>query len=84
MVGRLGPYKSASKMPTLKPSSLKEKARLTDTVDFPTPPLQEDTAITFLTSSRPLIRTEVWASVWTAYGAIVTLIELAHGSDSTN
>lgn len=49
MVGKLGPYKSASKIPTLWPYYCKEKAKLTATVDFPTPPLQEETAIMFFT-----------------------------------
>lgn len=37
MVGRLGPYTSASKMPTLAPIWARVKARLTAVVDLPTP-----------------------------------------------
>ncbi len=61
-MGRLGPYISASNIPILRglssePSALaviwlsfyNEKARLTATVDFPTPPLHEDTAMMYLT-----------------------------------
>jgi len=38
MVGRLGPYTSASNMPTLAPIPASEYAKFTATVDFPTPP----------------------------------------------
>jgi len=59
MVGRLGPYKSASKMPTLRPSFYSENARLTETVDLPTPPLQLDTATILRTPAKPFMRTDV-------------------------
>ena len=62
MVGRDGPYKSASKRPTraspgaVAPNRLaKEKARLTATMDLPTPPLQEETAMMARTPARPAI-----------------------------
>lgn len=49
MVGKLGPYKSASNIPTFNPNLYMENAKFTATVDFPTPPLQLLTAIMFLT-----------------------------------
>src|SRR3989338_6040166 len=52
-VGRDGPWMSASKSPVLKPCWHKERANPAATVDFPTPPLQEETAITCLTLVRP-------------------------------
>jgi hypothetical protein len=54
-VGRLGPYKSASKIPTFKPSFCREKARFTATVDLPTPPLQLLTAKIFFTFYKPAV-----------------------------
>ena len=42
-----GPYISPSSNPTFFPSFFKDRAKLTDKVDFPTPPLQLDTTITF-------------------------------------
>eukprot|EP00955_Chlamydomonas_euryale_P045534 353182-Chlamydomonas_euryale.AAC.26 len=53
MTGRLGPYTSASKMPTLAPIWARVYARLTAVVDFPTPPLQLDTATMCFTPARP-------------------------------
>ena len=38
---------SASKIPTLAPSDFRAKAMLAETVDLPTPPLPEATAIIF-------------------------------------
>src|ERR1039457_626323 len=38
--GMLGPYMSQSSKPTFIPRCCKAQARLTETVDFPTPPLQ--------------------------------------------
>ncbi len=38
-------------MPTRAPSLFKAKAKLTATVDFPTPPLAEETAKIFLTEA---------------------------------
>jgi hypothetical protein len=49
-VGIEGPKTSASRIPALNPLRANAKARLTATVDFPTPPFAEDTAITLLTS----------------------------------
>src|SRR5262245_39116093 len=43
---------SASRSPTLRPARASATARFTDTVDFPTPPFPEDTAMTFLTPGR--------------------------------
>jgi hypothetical protein len=43
---------SASKRPTRAPRSARPAARLTATVDLPTPPLPEATATTFLTPGR--------------------------------
>jgi hypothetical protein len=40
---------SASRMPTLRPSVWRPRARLQAVVDLPTPPLPEATAITFFT-----------------------------------
>ena len=54
--GTEGPYTSASARPTLYPSRARATARLTATVDFPTPPLPEATPIrwrTFFSSSKP-------------------------------
>ncbi len=48
IVGWLGPYTSASRMPTLAPSAASASARLTVVVLLPTPPLPEATATTFL------------------------------------
>ena len=53
IVGKLGPYMSASKIPILSPNFCNEYAKLTATVDLPTPPLQLLTAIIFLTAANP-------------------------------
>jgi hypothetical protein len=53
IVGKLGPYMSASNIPTLNPNFCNENAKLTATVDLPTPPLQLLTAIIFLTDVSP-------------------------------
>eukprot|EP00959_Pyramimonas_sp_CCMP1952_P236913 4951152-Pyramimonas_sp.AAC.1 len=53
IVGRDGPYTSASKMPTFAPIIASEYAKFTDTVDFPTPPLQLDTAMMWRTPLSP-------------------------------
>src|SRR5690606_11522802 len=45
MFGMLGPYTSASSTPTRAPSAASAKARFTEVVDFPTPPLPEPTAM---------------------------------------
>src|SRR5437016_9010246 len=45
----VGPYTSASMMPTRAPVLASARARLAETVDFPTPPLPLATGITFLT-----------------------------------
>ena len=45
MIGRLGPYTSASMSPTRCPRAASASARLTATVDFPTPPLVLATAM---------------------------------------
>ena len=50
MRGMFGPYMSASTSPTLAPVSRSARARLTATVDFPTPPFPEDTAMVCFTS----------------------------------
>lgn len=55
MVGKLGPYKSASKIPTFFPYLNIENARFTATVDFPTPPLQLLTAMIFCTFCSPFL-----------------------------
>ena len=49
MVGMFGPYTSPSRMPTFAPDRMSAQARFTATVDLPTPPLPEETAIVFLT-----------------------------------
>ena len=49
MVGMFGPVMSASTRPASAPSRASATARLTATVDLPTPPLLEATAIRFLT-----------------------------------
>jgi len=46
MIGRLGPYTSASRSPVSRPRAAKAQARLVATVDFPTPPFALLTAIT--------------------------------------
>ena len=50
MRGMFGPYMSASTSPTLAPVSRSARARFTATVDFPTPPFPEDTAMVCFTS----------------------------------
>ena len=50
MRGMLGPYTSTSTIPTEAPSAWSPSARLTATVDFPTPPFPEDTAMVCFTS----------------------------------
>jgi hypothetical protein len=45
-----GPYTSESMMPTAAPDCCNATARFTLTVDFPTPPLPDDTAIVCFTS----------------------------------
>ncbi len=45
MSGTLGPWTSASRSPTRSPRDLRASARLTATVDFPTPPLPLATAM---------------------------------------
>ena len=49
----LGPNISASSSPTLYPLRAKATAKLTEIVDFPTPPLPEPTTIMFCTSPTP-------------------------------
>ena len=44
-----GPKRSVSRMPDLKPRRANARERLAATVDLPTPPLAEDTAITLAT-----------------------------------
>ena len=53
IMGSEGPYTSASKMPTFAPIIASVYARLTDVVDLPTPPLHDETAMTWRTSFRP-------------------------------
>jgi len=48
IIGMLGPYISASTNATFAPVFANAIAKLTATVDFPTPPLPEATAIIFL------------------------------------
>ena len=52
IVGTEGPEISASIKPTFAPSSAKATAKLTEVVDFPTPPLPEAIAIMFFTFGR--------------------------------
>ena len=52
--GMLGPYMSASSSPTLAPACCSARARFSDTVDLPTPPLPLATPMTFLTVARPV------------------------------
>ena len=47
--GMLGPVMSASRRPTVAPSSASEVARLTETLLLPTPPLPDATAMMFFT-----------------------------------
>ena len=51
-MGTVGPYTSASIRPTRAPVSARATARFAATVDLPTPPLPEPTAITCLTPGR--------------------------------
>src|SRR5690606_11284158 len=62
MVGMLGPYTSASRIPTRAPLAAIANARLTEVVDLPTPPLPEPTAMMLRTLGRGL------SSPWTARG----------------
>src|SRR5687767_6438231 len=56
---------SASRMPTLAPSAASANARFTETVDLPTPPLPEATAIRFLTPVTSL------APFWALWDSIL-------------
>src|SRR5438874_12819649 len=51
-VGMVGPYTSASMIPTRAPVLASASARLAETVDFPTPPLPLATGITFFRSEE--------------------------------
>jgi hypothetical protein len=51
MLVKEDPYMSASSNPTLNERSAMASARLIDTVDFPTPPLPDDMAITLVGES---------------------------------
>eukprot|EP00757_Euglenozoa_sp_SAG-D1_P016107 gene16107-biopygen482 len=51
--GTLGPVMSASRIPTERFMDFKANARFTATVDLPTPPLAEDTAMILLTPCSP-------------------------------
>merc|ERR1711904_549338 len=53
MMGKDGPYTSASKIPTLAPIIVRAYAKFTETELFPTPPLQLETATMCLTPLRP-------------------------------
>ena len=53
IVGKLGPYTSASKIPTLAPICASVIAKFTHVVDFPTPPLQLEMAMIFFTPLNP-------------------------------
>ena len=61
-VGIDGPYTSASNSPTFEPLDINVLASIAATVDFPTPPLQELTAIICLTDFKPL-----FSAVWTSW-----------------
>src|SRR5207253_3201107 len=50
MIGTSGPYTSASTMPTVAPVPRSATARFTATVDLPTPPFPDETAIVCSTS----------------------------------
>ena len=52
--GTDGPKMSVSNNPTLYPNCAKAIARLAETVDFPTPPFPELTAIIFFTCGKSL------------------------------
>lgn len=69
-MGRLGPYTSASKMPTRAPICVRVYARFTAVVLFPTPPLHDDTA------QHPADRTRLDGSGYTmgTLGVLVNLI----------
>ena len=47
---------SASNNPTLAPNDFKAKAKFTDMVDLPTPPIPEETAIIFFTPDSIIVR----------------------------
>jgi hypothetical protein len=62
----LGPYISASNRPTLAPLARRLSAKLTLTVDLPTPPFPDATAITFLTSAMVIqTRVIIGPAFWT-------------------
>ena len=55
---------SASRSPTSAPSAARARARLTATVDFPTPPLPDAIAMTFLIpSSNWTFFCTAWATI---------------------
>ena len=59
-----GPWISTSISPTLYPLPARLSARLTDTVDLPTPPLPLMTSILFLIlPSERVIALSCWASI---------------------
>ncbi len=58
-VGTDGPYISASYRPTLFPNFYKANAKLIATVDFPTPPLQLETAMILFTFASPYFLSNV-------------------------
>ena len=82
IVGSEGPKTSASKIPTLAPIIRSVYARFTDVVDFPTPPLHEDTAMMCLTPLRP--STASGMSLVTGCAVMLTLHDLAHSNAVTN
>ena len=69
MVGREGPYTSASSSPTDRPRAESAAARLTATVDLPTPPLPLATARTRRTWAGRAVATGAFGRPWsTAWG----------------
>mmetsp|Transcript_19583 Transcript_19583/g.60543 ORF Transcript_19583/g.60543 Transcript_19583/m.60543 type:complete len:295 (+) Transcript_19583:1405-2289(+) len=80
-VGNEGPYTSTSHKPTFSPCAAQAHAKLTATVDLPTPPLQLDTATTFFTPLRGSSGVGVITSVASSRGSAAST--LTWQSDAT-
>ena len=81
IVGNDGPNTSASKMPTFAPIIARVYARFTEVVLFPTPPLQEETAMTCLTPRMPA--TVSGTSLVTGCAVMFTFTEVHHSMSPT-
>src|SRR5579875_2272107 len=79
--GTFGPVISASSTPTRAPLSARARARLTETVVLPTPPLPEATAITLRTPGIPCL--PCWPRPWTTRASILMLTARTPGRADT-